>query len=87
MRHHNKENSPDSLNKKFSGRGGHSGVVGFVHNYSNFFSIFYCFDIPIGTYNYLIQDPVLLVILKYHIQIKMLFTAKMALDLTRKQRA
>jgi len=67
MKHHNATTAPENLNKHFSGWGGHSGMVGFVHNYANAFSIFYCLDIPLGTYNYLIQDPVLLLILRYHI--------------------
>jgi hypothetical protein len=65
MKFHNAESK--NLNLHFSGFAGHSGLVGFVHYFSNALSIFYCFDVPVGTYNFIINDPILLIILKYHI--------------------
>ena len=84
MKAHNDSKSEEGINCHITGYCGHPGIVGFIKNYSNAFSIFYCLDIPVGTYNFLKGDAILMVILKYHIQIKMLITAKMALDLTRK---
>ena len=43
------------------------GLYGLIKCYSSWITVFYCIDIPIGSYNFLIDDPVLKVILKWHI--------------------
>ena len=85
MKAHNDTKSEEGINCNLNtDYCGHTGLVGFVKHYSNFWSIFCCFIIPFVTYNLLKGDTIFMTFiltvkyLEYHIQTKMLVTAYMA---------
>lgn len=55
-----------------------SGLVWFFKKYQRYFDIFYMVDIPVGSYQFINEDPTVRIILKYHIQIKLALMYVMA---------
>ena len=49
----------------------------FLKKHQTKFAIFYCLDIPIGSYQFYNNDPGVMLVLKYHIGIKLLISAHM----------
>lgn len=71
------------LNQLTNGYIDQPGLAGFFKKYTNYISLFYCVDIPLGSLKVMDKDPVVISIQKYHIQVKMLISVATAFMLSK----